>query len=229
MDTDDDTVPLSALQHWLFCPRQCALIHVERQWLENRYTAEGKVLHERVDTGGQETRGDLRVLRAVPLLSRRLGIHGVADVVEATRAAIDHPDACALPGLPGMWRLEPVEYKRGSPKPTACDTVQLCAQAICLEEQFGARIASASLFYFKTRRRLAVPLDAHLRRTTEDACSAIASMMATGHIPPPVNDYRCSACSLAPVCQPRLSVRTSASRWCADQFHHSFDDSEAEP
>jgi len=213
----------------MYCPRQCALIHVEGQWLENRYTAEGKILHERVDAGGSEARGDLRVLRAVPLLSRRLGISGVADVVEATRAVVDGDGTCALPGLPGAWRLEPVEYKRGKPKPEPSDTVQLCAQALCLEEQFGARIEVASLFYFKTRRRLSVPLDAELRRTTEDACRAVADLVATGRTPPPVNDKRCLACSLAVVCQPRLAARPSARQWHADQIHQSFADSEPDP
>lgn len=140
------SVPISALQHWLFCPRQCALIHVERVWAENRLTAEGRILHERADDGRPESRDGIRILRATQIASEVHGLHGFADVVEM------HGDV-----------PYPVEYKRGRPKAQRADEVQLCAQAVCLEEMTGQPIPQGVLFYGKTRRRKIVPLDDDLR------------------------------------------------------------------
>ncbi len=139
--SEDDLFMISALQHYAFCPRQCALIHIEQAWLENRWTAEGRILHERVHEQEGESRAGVRIERGLPLRSLRLGLVGVADVVEF------HP----LPG--GGWQLFPVEYKRGKPKPDHCDEVQLCAQAMCLEEMMGVEVSQGALFYGKTRHR----------------------------------------------------------------------------
>ena len=153
-DEDSDLVPLSALQHYLFCPRQCALIHVERLWAENVLTAEGRILHEQSDKPGQASRGERRIVQSMPIRSRALGIAGVADVVELTRAG-------------KRWRPYPIEYKRGRPKAHRADEVQLCAQALCLEEMFSTPVPEGALFYGKTRRRQAVAFDDELRALTQ--------------------------------------------------------------
>jgi CRISPR-associated exonuclease Cas4 len=148
---EDGLIPLSALQHYLFCPRQCALIHVEQMWAEDAATAEGRLLHEKVDAGGGETRPGVRIARSLAIRSLALGVVGKADVVE-------------FHGRAG--RPFPVEYKRGRPKSHRADEVQLCAQAICLEEMFGSAVETGALFYGETRRRSAVTFDADLREIT---------------------------------------------------------------
>ena len=153
---DEDLLPLSALQHYLFCPRQCALIHVERQWFENRFTAEGKMMHERVDREGDMQRGAVRVEYGLRLVCRELGLSGQADVVEFHKS-----EKMQETGLP-----YPVEYKRGRPKKDDSDRVQLCAQALCLEEMYQTHIARGALFYGKTRRRQVVTFDSEIRDLT---------------------------------------------------------------
>lgn len=170
---DPLSLPISALQHWLFCPRQCALIHVERLWAENQLTAEGRVLHARADGGAGDRRKGVRTLRAVQIGSERLGLHGVADVVEI------HGD-----------RILPVEYKRGRPKPHRADEVQLCAQALCLEEMTGRAIAEGALFYGETRRRQVVPFDSDLRSLTSCIAAEARAALSAGQVPPPVHDPR---------------------------------------
>jgi CRISPR-associated exonuclease Cas4 len=201
---EDDLVPLSALQHYLYCPRQCALIHVERQWAENLLTAEGRILHERSEKPGRDVRGGVRVVTAMPIRSLALGVAGIADVVELRRAG----DA---------WKPYPVEYKRGAPKTHHADEVQLCAQALCLEEMFDAEIDEGALFYGKTRRRKSVPFDAELRRLTRVAAAETRALIASGRTPDPIYEAaRCRGCSLADLCWPkRLSRRASVAAWLA--------------
>lgn len=192
------SLPLSALQHWLFCPRQCALIHVERVWAENRFTAEGRVLHERADDGRPESRGGLRILRSVQLGSEKHGLHGVADVVEMRDG-----------------RPFPVEYKRGRPKAHRADEVQLCAQGLCLEEMTGEAVPEGALFYGKNRRRKAVPLDDDLRALTLRVAGEARAAIAAGEVPAPVHEKkRCGACSLAELCRPTGARRIGAG-WLA--------------
>lgn len=187
MNPSDDSLPISALQHWLFCPRQCALIHVERLWAENRFTAEGRLLHERADEGRPESRDGVRTLRAVQIGSARHGLHGVADVVELRG---DDP--------------YPVEYKRGRPKAHRADEVQLCAQALCLEEMTGKTVPEGALFYGRNRRRKAVAIDAELRALTLDVAHDARTAITTGEVPAPVYDRaRCDACSLRELCRPQ--------------------------
>ena len=203
---EDDLIPLSALQHFLFCPRQCALIHVEQQWSENRFTAEGRILHEATDLQTTAKRCDLRIVRSMPIRSFRLGVSGVADVVE-------------LRGAESGWRPMPVEYKRGRPKTHRADEVQLCAQAVCLEEMFAADIAEGALFYGKTRRRKRVLFDHDLRRLTHTVALEARSTILAGQTPLPVyNKARCTTCSLKEVCWPkRLARRSSIDAWLARQ------------
>ena len=166
--TEDDLLPISALQHLLFCERQAALIHLEQLWAENTLTVQGRHLHERVDTAPGESRGDVRFARALPLRSLRLGLVGRADLVELHRIPADAAEAgepgASLPGVPGVWRPFPVEYKRGRPKPHHADLVQLCAQALCLEEMLGTPVPAGALFYGETRRRHDVAFDAAFAR-----------------------------------------------------------------
>lgn len=196
------SLPISALQHWLFCPRQFALIHIERLWAENRLTAEGRVLHERADAGGGERRGALKTLRAVQLSSVRLGLHGVADVVE-------------MHGRPP--RPRPVEYKRGRPKDHRADEVQLCAQALCLEEMFACDITEGAIFYRQNRRRKTIAFDTDLRVLTKQAIDDARGVLGSGRLPPP--EYaprRCDACSLKELCRPvQLQKNRDVPRWLA--------------
>ncbi len=202
-EDDADAIPLSALQHYLFCPRQCALIHVERLWAENVLTVEGRILHERSSKPGRRAeRGDHRVAYGMPLGSRALGIAGVADVVELVRDG-------------GRWRPYPVEYKRGRPKAHRADEVQLCAQALCLEEMFAAPVPEGALFYGKTRRRTAVPFDDELRALTRRVALETRALIAAGRTPRPVYEARrCDACSLRELCRPkRLGRGGAVSAW----------------
>ena len=185
---EDDLVPISALQHMLYCPRQCALIHIERQWAENRFTAEGRILHKRADAGIDERRPGVRIERSVPLRSLRLGVSGIADVIEMHEG-----------GPPYL-----VEYKRGRPKAHRADEVQLCAQAICLEEMLGIPVPQGALFYGRNRRRKTVTFDAELRELTARIAVDTRRMLAASETPPPEYALRkCNACSLNEVCQPQ--------------------------
>ena len=201
----DDLLPLSALQHYLYCPRQCALIHVERQWVENRFTAEGRLLHAKTDAGAEEVRDGVRIARAVPVRSTRLGVFGIADVVEL------HEEG---------RRPVPVEYKRGRPKAHRADEVQLAAQAIALEEMLGEPVPEAFLFYGKTRRRKRVVIDGELRALTEATAKRAREMVAAGLTPSPEYEARkCDACSLKQVCWPeRLEHPPSVADWLARQL-----------
>ncbi len=184
---ESDLLALSALQHLLYCERQCALIHIEQAWSENRFTAEGRASHERVHTGGHEMRDGVRIARDVALRSLRLGLVGKADVVEF------HD------GKP-----YPVEHKRGHNKANDCDRVQLCAQALCLEEMLGQPVPEGALFYGEPRRRTVVVLDEALRVETETAAARLHELMDAGQTPPAVYDKaKCERCSLLDICKPR--------------------------
>ncbi len=192
--SDADLLPLSALQHFIYCPRQCALIHLEQQWTENRFTAEGRAQHDRVDRPEHETRDGVRYEYAVLLRSLRLGLIGKADVVEF------HED-----------KVYPVEHKRGRPKPTHCDWVQLCAQALCLEETLGIEILEGAIFYGQPRRRQPVELTAELRTETEQTAAALHQLIASGKTPPAEYiEKKCAACSLFETCMPKKHRNVSA-------------------
>ena len=201
MYTEDELAPLSALQHHLFCPRQCALIHVEQLWAENRLTAEGRILHERGDRPGRVSRPGRRTSYAVPLRSLELGLSGIADVVEFV------PD-------PAGERAFPVEYKRGRPKAHRADDVQLCAQAICLEEMLGRPVPDGALFYGQIRRREPVAFDGELRTLVRETAERLHRMLNAGLTPAPEYGRRCKSCSMIELCQPRvLSAAGSVADW----------------
>lgn len=195
MFSEDQLLPISALQHLLFCERQCALIHVEQVWEENRLTVEGRNLHDRVHTQDGETRPGIRIVRGLRLRSLRLGLVGIADVVEF------HHDTNS--GVKGKGRPFPVEYKRGKPKPDDSDKVQLCAQALCLEEMLGCTITCGALFYGTTRRRLEVEFDEELRNLTARTAARLHSLVEANVTPPAVYLPKCDNCSLFHVCLPK--------------------------
>lgn len=199
---DADLIPISALQHFLYCPRQCALIHVERQWAESRHTAEGRLLHERADQPQAQRRKQVRTVTAMPLLSLKLGITGVADVVEFHREG-------------ALERAFPVEYKRGRPKAHRADEVQLCAQALCLEQMLDSPVPAGAIFYGVTRRRKDVCFDEPLRALTRQTIAATRAMIAAATTPSASYDNRrCDACSLIDICQPRwLGRAQSVAGW----------------
>lgn len=186
------SVPLAALQHYLYCPRQCALIYLECTWKENQFTAEGNVFHERADSGITETRGLKRVLRSLHISSPQWGIHGIADVVEAV---YDKKGGEVV-------AMTPVEYKVGKPKPHRADEVQVCAQALCLEEMFGVEIPAGFLFYGKTQRRLEVPFDEELRSLTTVVIRNAREVLTGVVTPLPRYSKGCKSCSLVHDCLP---------------------------
>ena len=199
--SEADLLPLSGLQHLVFCERQCALIHLERVWQENFLTAEGRVLHERVDAENSEARGDLRIARGVPLRSLRLGLTGRADVVEFHRVRGKEHGA-SLPGGEGYWRPFPVEFKRGRPKWIDCDRVQLCAQALCIEEMLDVPVTGGALFYGRIRRREEVSFDQCLRETTEQASRRFHELIGSEETPVVYRAPKCRSCSLLELCLP---------------------------
>lgn len=211
MYAEDDLVAISALQHWLFCRRQCALIHLEQAWSENQLTAHGRLVHDRAHDGQAETRGDVRIVRGLRLCSYAMGLTGQADVVELRRPAPDAPadQQAQIPSLPGLWIPTPVEYKRGKPKQIDCDRVQLCAQAMCLEEMVNVRITEGCLFYARPRRREIVPLDERLRRLTRQVALDVHEMIQTAQTPPAVYTPACRSCSLMAACMPRRTRKGS--------------------
>lgn len=190
-DSERELVPISALNQYAYCPRRCALIHIEQIWTENQFTAEGRIMHEHVHEENRAVRGEIRIDYGVSLRSLRIGLIGKADVVEFHR----QPD--------GSWLPFPVEYKRGKPKRDNSDKVQLCAQAICLEEMLLVTIPAGALFYGETRRRLDVLFDEPLRRETEETARLLHDLIASGITPPPVYSKRCESCSLVAECMPK--------------------------
>lgn len=191
----DDPVMISALEHYSYCPRQCALIHIEQTFDENLYTMRGRMVHDRVDEVASEIQEGIRVERALPLWSRRLGLVGKADVVEY------HGD------LP-----YPVEYKHGPRRVREHDDLQLCAQAICLEEMTGKSISRGAIFHHSSRRRREVIFHSGLRENVETTIAAIRAMFASKALPPPVNDARCNHCSLQESCMPSAIAEQNRAR-----------------
>jgi CRISPR-associated exonuclease Cas4 len=227
MFAESALLPISALQHLLFCERQCALIHVERLWAENRFTVEGRHLHRRAHDGRDEWRGNVRIVRGLWLSSYQLGLVGQADVVEIevpcetrwTGRGGQYPFSPSRKGGQTPTRVTPVEYKRGRPKKNDSDRVQLCAQALCLEEMLGVPISDGELYYGKRKRRTHVAFDETLRSTTEAAAMRLHQMMDARETPPAVREKKCDTCSLFQLCLPEVTqAARSASRFAGRQF-----------
>lgn len=214
---DEDFLQLSGIQHFAFCRRQWALIHIENMWVENYRTTDGAILHEKAhDPQGSESRGDLLILRGIHIHSSRLGITGQCDVVEFRRSQ----DGIRLNGREGLWKPFPVEYKRGEPKENACDSLQLCAQAMCLEEMLCCSIPQGALFYGQPRRRLPVEFTEALRQQVKDMVSEMHQDYRRGYTPKVKPSKACNACSLKELCIPRL-MRT---RTAAEYLRHALEE-----
>lgn len=204
---DDDMLKLSGIQHFMFCPRQWALIHIEQLWTENHLTAEGQLLHTNVDNPAyRQKNGNVITLRSVHVASSRLGLYGITDAVEL------HPAADGTKGIthsryPGNWMPYPVEYKHGRPKHDECDLVQLVAQVMCLEEMYGIDIEEAALYYASTSHRMTVTVTDELRRLTV-ACAEKMHEVYVGHtLPKPVEKPGCRNCSLVDQCLPQSLLK----------------------
>lgn len=187
MATDDDSIMISALEHWSYCPRQCALIHVEQTFDENLYTLRGRAVHKRVDEPVVEEQVGMRVERALPLWSKALGLVGKGDVVEF------HGET-----------PYPVEYKHGPHRKQEHDDLQLCAQALCLEEMTGQSVPRGAIYHHSSRKRREVEFTPGLRARVVEVIQAIRTMLASQQLPPPVNDQRCAHCSLHESCMPSV-------------------------
>lgn len=207
MNETDDSIMLSALQHWSYCPRQCALIHLEQAFDENVHTMRGNAAHDRVDDPGFETFEGVRSERALPVWSERLGLVGKCDVVEF------HPDG----------HIYPVEYKHGRKRQQAHDDLQLAAQAMCLEEMFGKPISKGAIYHHTSRRRREVAITPELRQQVEDTVAAIRAMLVSGKLPPPVNDHRCKECSLNDICQPQAMAVSTMQRTLVQKLYDPED------
>ena len=207
--TDDELLSLSGIQHFCFCRRQWALIHVEQQWQENLRTQEGQFVHERVeDPFFNESRGDTIILRAFPLVSYTLGLTGIADVIEYTQS--DH--GIPIPDHEGLWLMKPVEYKRGKPKIDERDEVQLCAQVVCIEEMFGIQIDSADFYYNEIRRRQHIAITDDLRSTVRSLADEMHTVFRNGITPEAEAGKSCTLCSLVDICVPKLTKKRNPVR-----------------
>ncbi len=228
---EDDFLPLSALQHLLFCERRAALVHIEGMWAENLFTVEGQHLHERADKPEMESRGDIRVVRGLRLQSIRLGLSGQADVVEFHRmdeslitTSSSHQVksfGIHLFGTSGYWRPFPVEYKRGKLRSEKGYKIQLCAQAQCLEEMLNVNVSTGAIFFGLPRRRLEIVFDEVLRRETEAAAAHLHQLINTRITPVAHYEKKCEKCSLFDLCLPkttggRRSARSYLSRALLD-------------
>lgn len=202
-DAREDTyLAISGIQHFAFCRRQWALIHLEQQWAENLRTVDGQLLHRRAhDNTLTESRGDLLVVRGLPVVSHRLGVRGVCDVVEFHR----NTDGIPLVGRDGLWNPYPVEYKKGKPNPYGADELQLCVQAACLEEMLLCSIAEGALFYGEPHRREQVLFDGALRDKAKMMLDEMRALATRGHTPKAKPGKYCNACSLKDLCLPRLA------------------------
>ena len=187
---EEDLLWVSGIEHYSYCPRQWALIYLEQAFSENEHTMRGQAVHKLVDEVGSELHRGVRIERALPLYSQRLGLVGKADVVEF------HPNGIIFP----------VEYKHGTKRAKQHDALQLCAQAVCLEEMTGKPVTQGALYYHRSRRRLDVEISVELRQDLEVTIAAIRALTKQGNLPPPVNDKRCNQCSLNHICQPQASA-----------------------
>ena len=196
MTGETDSIPLSALQHWAYCPRQCGLIHLEQAFEDNIHTARGQAVHHLVDTPGYEIKSGVRVERALPVWSDRLGLIGKADLVEF------HPDGTVFP----------VEFKHGRRRQKIHDDIQLAAQAMCLEDMLGRPVPIGAIFHASSHRRREVSITPALKQLVIDTAESIREMLASGRLPPPVNDARCKECSLKEICQPEAMAARGRQR-----------------
>jgi CRISPR-associated exonuclease Cas4 len=218
MYPESDLLPISGLQHIMFCSRQCALIHIERIWEENRLTAEGRLLHEKTHQEEEENRGSIKICRGLKLRSLELGLSGVADVVEFHY----------VPGKPhekiNLKTILPVEYKRGKEKSDDCDRIQLCAQAMCLEEMLNFKIASGDLYYGSSRRRTEVAFTSELRNTVSKTAERFHELFNKMELPPAKLIKGCKNCSLSNQCMPEIPSKSGRALNYLESIYKAGDD-----
>ena len=215
MYTEEEYIQLSGIQHFAFCRRQWALIHVEQQWAENYQTTAGILMHKKAhDESSVEKRGDLIIMRGLRIASRRLGLSGQCDVVEFHRAC----GGITLSNYDGTWDVVPVEYKRGTEKDGCEDAVQLCAQAICLVEMFLTDIPKGYLFYGENKRRTEVIFDMTLRGQVEKLCEEMHTLYKKGNTLKVKTSKKCRSCSLKDLCLPKLNKKLNVERYIADRL-----------
>ena len=199
---EDEMLMLSGIQHFVFCPRQWALIHIEQQWAENRLTTEGNILHEKVDDPFyRQKNGDVITLRSLHVASKKLGLYGITDAVELIPSD-SFENSITHNRYKGFWMLYPVEYKRGKHKPDERDEVQLAAQAMCLEEMYDINIPFGALYYNEEKHREKVAISEQLRKTTERCAIQMHEIFKSGVIPKVVKTSHCRNCSLIDICLP---------------------------
>ena len=214
----DDCLMISGLQHFRFCRRQWALIHIEQQWAENVRTVEGNFLHERAHNEQlRESRGDLLIVRGLRVQSLTLGLTGQCDVVEFHA----DPAGVSIHGEDGQWRPFPVEYKRGRSKENTADALQLCGQAMCLEEMLVCEIPSGAVFYGETRRRFPVSFTQELREEVRQDAAQMHNLYRRGHTPHVRPTKSCNACSLKELCLPRLQKSGSVQEYLRESMEET--------
>jgi CRISPR-associated exonuclease Cas4 len=229
MFDEDDLLPLSALQHLVFCERRCALVHIENVWAENAFTIQGEHMHDKVHQDGDrtESRGDVRIARGLAIRSLRLGLSGMADVVEFHRVS---EGGVHIAGVQETWKPFPVEYKSGRPPKDRCYEVQVCAQSMCLEEMLGIDIPEGALFYGATHHRFDVSFDAALRAETEHAALRLHELIRSGKTPAAVREPKCDRCSLVEICMPEVAAKGhSAKSYLDSAIKKSLSDAPQKP
>lgn len=216
MYAEEDYLMLSGIQHFAFCNRQWALIHIEQQWAENYRTTAGELMHKKAhEEGSFEKRGDLLIVRGMRIASHVLGVSGQCDVVEFHRSE----EGIDLFGYAGKWNPVPIEYKHGTPKENNADERQLCAQAVCLEEMFQTSIAEGFLYYGENRRRSRVEFTEELRSQTLETARKMHEMFRRGHTPSVKTSKRCKACSLEHLCLPKLQKNVDVGTYIKQNIH----------
>lgn len=219
MYKEDDMLMLSGIQHFLFCPRQWALIHIDQQWDENRLTTEGHLLHSNVDNPSyRQKNGDTITLRSVSIASKRLGLYGVTDAIELLPTC-DCENSIRHKLYPGIWTPYPIEYKRGKPKQTEIDKVQLAAQAMCLEEMHDIIISEGAIFYGETRHREIVCIDSELRELTTKCAEEMHRIFTSGNIPKAHKSKQCKSCSLIDICMPEIEKCSNVTNYLKSKLY----------
>lgn len=219
MYTDDEMLMLSGIQHFAFCPRQWALIHIEQLWADNRLTVEGNIMHSTVDDPFYIRKtNDIITLRSVGLVSKELGLYGISDVIEFYNVELND-NSIKLPEYSGYWEPHPVEYKRGKEKNNHIDEVQLAAQIICLEEMYNIKIEYGWLYYGETRRRKKIDMSSELREVTKNFVKQMHLLFKVGQTPKASYTNHCDKCSLIDICIPKISKKQTVSSYLKKQFN----------
>lgn len=219
--TDEQLLSISGIQHFVFCRRQWALIHIEQQWEENVLTVSGSIMHKNAhDNSSSEKRNDVIICRGMTVVSREIGLTGVCDVVEFHKSQ----DGAIINGYDGLYRIIPVEYKHGEPKDTDADILQVAAQAFCLEDMFCTKIEELNIFYGKTRRRLKVPFDDEIREKLFRVVKEMHTLYNRKHTPTVRKSKQCNACSLVEICLPKLSKSATVEKYIRTNIEEIFDE-----